>query len=414
MKLKLKWLAAAASVLLAAAPMSVLADEEETTEPSYFTSADGMYNYVIDDNGNAMITDLIDNQSYEGELVIPSEIDGVTVAAIGNGAFVGAVNLTSVTIPASVTEVGECAFMKCTSIETFIVEEGNTYLSVNEDGVLLGDGEEFLIAYPCGRTETSYTVPDGVEEIAPGAFSYAVNLTDVTVPEGVLWIDPWAFSYSSVTNITLPDSLETIDDYAFAYCTHLHDVHLGEGLVNILNAAFAECRALTEITLPDSLAYIGQQAFIGTSLPSVTIPANVNTISYYAFGYDTSFKQIESFVVYGEKGTVAESYCSSVDEENDYENSFTFVDISGEGETQAMTDAAGNVIPAETAQAATAPGTTQDEKKDPLSKDAILRYVLIGCGGVAVVLAGVLAVLLRKKPAEAKKSEKSTKQDDES
>ncbi len=416
MKLQLKLFAAAATVLLAAMPLSAFADEESAGTET-FTSPDGMYNYVLTEDGGVRITDLIDNRSYEGAIVIPGEIDGKAVTALGNGAFVGAVNVTSVTIPASVTEIGECVFQNCPAIEEFIVEEGNTYLTVHEDGSLLGDEAAFYLAYPCGKADTAYTLPDGIEEIAPAAFSYALNLEEVTVTEGVLWIDPWAFSYSAITTITLPDSLETIDDYAFAYCTHLHDVDLGEGLETILNASFAECRALTEITLPDTLTYIGQQAFIGTSLPSVTIPSSVTTISYYAFGYDTSYNQIESFVVYGEENSMAQSYCTAVDEDNDYENSFTFISISDDTETQAVTDAAGNVLPQETAPVVE---TTPIPPEEELTKDDILRYVLIGSGAVAAVLVIVLAFLmvrLRKlrnpEPSGQEASAPEPEQDDE-
>ncbi len=418
MKFYLKLLAAATCALLAAAPLTAAADEtateeitEEATSP---TTEDGLYKYKDNGDGTVMIIDFVPTSEYEGALTIPSEIDGMKVTYIGNGAFVNANNVTSIIIPATVDSMGECVFMQCTSLEEFIVEEGNPYFSTTEDGVLLADGDAFLYAYPAAKAADSYTVPEGVDEIAPGCFSHA-ELKAVILPEGVYGVDAWAFAYADVESVQLPDSLRYIDDYAFAYCRSLREVDLGNGLTEIWNASFACCVALQEITFPDTLTTIGQSAFLGTSLPSVTIPASVTEISYHAFGYDTNFKQIESFTVYGESGSAAESYCSYVDTENDYENSFTFVSIAGTDSTETQ--------PAE--QTTNAQGETiapADESKSDstehtgITKEALLRGVLIGAAAVAVILVGVLAALVfgkKKASAPEEADEKSTEQDEE-
>ncbi len=423
MKLQRKLLAAAVSVLLAAAPPAVFADEEATTEAVYYTSSDGMYNYTLDEEGNARITDFTVEADYEGEVVIPSELDGHTVVYIGNGAFVGAVGVTSVTIPATVTEMGECVFMKCTALETFVVEEGNPYFAATEDGVLICDDGGYLFAYPAGRTDTVYTVPDTVDEIAHGCFSYALHLEEVILPEGLIAVDSWAFAYSALRSVTFPDTALVIDDYAFAYCTNLHEVDLGSNMAEIYNAAFASCTALEEITLPDTLTYVGQMAFLGTSLKSITIPSSVGTISYYAFGYDTNLNQIADFVIYGVTGSQAQVYCTEVDEENDYENYFTFVAVSEEqanGDAEVRPDASGNTEEAETdaqgntVQAATDAPSHVAAEAVPGQGD-ILRYILMGGGCLIVILAAVLGVLVlrRRNAAGEEDSHKNAERQDE-
>ena len=88
----------------------------------------------------------------------------------------------------------------------------------------------FLVCYPAGKPEESYTIPDTVDEIAAGCFAYAKNLKTVEIPDSVLYVDNWSFAYSKIESIALPDSVIEVDDYAFAYCENLSDVDLGNGI----------------------------------------------------------------------------------------------------------------------------------------------------------------------------------------
>lgn len=384
----------------------------ETEPVKGLTTADGMYAYGINEEGNAEIYDLIDEKNYTGDIVIPSEIDGHAVVYVGNGAFTDADGITSVTIPKSVTDMGDCVFFGCRSLSSITVEEGNPYFSVNADGVLMGDGGKFLFCYPPAREGTAYVVPEGVDELAPGCFGYAKYLQSVIVPSSVYSVDRWAFAYTMLESVTLENGVYQLDDYAFAYSQSLHEVNLGDGLSMIYDGCFANCRALTEITLPESLTYVGQYAFCGTSMKNVTIPAGVEEISYGAFGYDSELKPISGFTVYGTSGTPGHLYCTAVDEENEYENHFNFVSVDGrEGSGTAASDSS-DASGASDETAASDDGedaeasekTAETDKTAPAPRqknDNSLTWILLIAGvGVIVLLIAVLSLLLKKKPQE--------------
>jgi len=219
-------------------------------------------------------------------------------------------------------------FFGCKSLEKISVEEGNSYFSVTEDGVLLGDDGKFFICYPPGKKDEFYTIPDGVDELAPGCFAYTQHLRGVDIPDTVGYIDNLAFSHSGIERISIPDSVVQIDDYSFAYCENLAEVDLGNGVESIYHAAFAFCPKLTEIEFPPSVTLIGQYAFCGTGMESVTIPATVTDINFCAFGYDEDLSPIGDFVIYGEPYSMAQTYCTANDSENDYQNNFTFVSLA--------------------------------------------------------------------------------------
>ncbi len=391
--------AAAVCGLLAAMPLTAFADTEPATEPEALYSEDGLYRYGLDEAGNVKIFKFTAAETFEGEVVIPDQIDGKDVVYIGNAAFYDAKGVTSVTIPATVDSLGTNVFMGCSALERFAVEGDGADIIVDEAGVLFSDGGGMLECYPPARTETSYTIPDTVDEIAPAAFMYCDKLQEVTIPEGVTHIDAWAFSYTALPKIELPDSLLQIDDYAFAYCTSLREVVFGEGLQFIYGAAFAECRALQEIDLPEKLETVEQYAFCGTSLKSVTIPASITQIGFCAFGYDSNMNPIRDFTIYGTPYSMAQSYCTAADNENDYQNQFNFVAI----------DENGDPLPTEVTDPPAAQsdetGTTLSGSSDPGSKGALKTGVIVvGCAVIAAVGA-VVVVLLSKKP-------KTKKQDD--
>ena len=264
------------------------------------------------------------------EVTIPN-----SVTEIGNSAFSGRTSLTSVMIPASVTEISNYAFDDCTSLTAINVDENNTkYKSV--DGVLYSKDMKTLLIYPAGKTNTSYTIPDGVSEIRGDVFEYCTSLTKVTIPDSVTKIDRYAFSgctslkevtipnsvteigdsaflgCTSLTKVTIPDSVTKIDRYAFSGCTSLTKVTIPNSVTEIGDSAFEGCTSLTSVTLPDS-AEIGTSAFSGcTSLTKVTIPDSVTKIDQYAFSGCTSLKEITIPNSVTEIGNYAFSGCTSL------------------------------------------------------------------------------------------------------
>ena len=181
------------------------------------------YAYSVNDAGDGVTI-----TKYNGSaknIVIPSELGGKPVTAIGEEAFYQNKTITSVKIPEGVTSIGDDAFQNCGSL-------------------------------------TEVTIPKSVTSIGDNAFAGCSSLTKVTIPEGVTSIGVGTFLYcDSLTEVTIPKSVETIGISAFAGCSSLTKVTIPEGVTSIGDTAFAGCSGLTEVTIPKSVESIGKQAF---------------------------------------------------------------------------------------------------------------------------------------------------------
>ncbi len=141
-----------------------------------------------------------------------------SVTIIGSHAFAGCSSLTSVTIPDSVTTIDKSSFGGCSALTEINVDDNNlNYKDI--DGVLFSKDGTNLVAYPCGKTDTSYSVPNSVTTIGYCAFENCDSLTEVTIPNSVTTIGSYAFmDCSSLTSVTIPDSVTYIGQDSFLNC----------------------------------------------------------------------------------------------------------------------------------------------------------------------------------------------------
>ena len=253
-----------------------------------------IYTYKVGSDGTVTITGCDD--SAQGAITIPSQIDGKPVTSIGSCAFHGCSSLTSITIPNSVTSIG-IAFDWCKKLTQINVDTANTvYSSVN--GVLFSKDKTELIRYPEGKADTSYAIPNGVTSIGYWAFCDCYSLTSITIPDSVTSIGTMAFEdCSSLTSITIPGSVTSIDDNAFYVCRKLNQIN-----VDTANTAYSSVngvlfnkektklirypigKADTSYSIPDGVTSIGDYAFSWcSSLTSITIPDGVTIIDRNAF-----------------------------------------------------------------------------------------------------------------------------------
>ncbi len=222
-----------------------------------------------------------------GSIIIP---DGVTT--IRNYAFYECSSLASITIPDSVTAIGGGVFTGCDNLEKIEVDENNDFFcSVN--GVLYNKAFTKLLQYPCGKRNTFFSVPSGVQCIDINAFYGCTSLAVITIPDGVTTILRGAFEgCSNLVSVTIPDSVTDIGEYAFL-----------------------DCSSLTSIAIPDSVTYI-----------------DIYALGYYYYDDDAILK-VDGFIIYGNEGTAVETYAT--------ENGFTLKaldeeekkagDVSGDG-----------------------------------------------------------------------------------
>ena len=158
--------------------------------------------------------------------VIPS--DG-SVASIGDGAFYGCYDLTSIIIPDSVTSIGESAFEGCsegiTEVEGGVIYVGNWVVGreANVSSVVLREGTVGIADkafYQCA-TLKSVSIPDSVMYIGANAFYACGGLTSVTMGNNITHIGEYAFVGCNITSIVIPASVTYIGENAFAACNSL-------------------------------------------------------------------------------------------------------------------------------------------------------------------------------------------------
>ena len=207
--------------------------------------------------------------------------DGIT--GIGDYAFSGCTNLTSVTIPGNVTSIGDYAFGGCKALEELTIPEGVKKLGYK----IIADTYIEKIKIP-STVITSGS--DSEYNIWYGALAGDGVLTEVEFAEGMTRIPAYVCeNASSVEKVVIPSTVTRIGISAFDGCGGLKGVSLPDGLAQVEDAAFNRCKSLASITVPKSVTSIGANAFANcTSLKSAVIEANgkklfETTMGDYAF-----------------------------------------------------------------------------------------------------------------------------------
>ncbi len=239
-------------------------------------------NAIIETSTNTLITGCkstkipntvteIGNHAFDGCRDLTSIEIPNSVTKIRGGAFSGCTGLTSIEIPNSVTEIKGGAFSGCTGLTTIAIPNGVTKIANN-----IFDGCTSL---------TTIAIPNGVTEIGERAFYDCTSLTTIAIPNGVTKIEECAFyNCTSLTSIDIPNGVTKIGNNAFYGCTSLTTVAIPNGVTKIEEFAFYNCTSLTSIEIPNSVTAIGERAFWGCAgLASIDIPSSVTVIEEYAF-----------------------------------------------------------------------------------------------------------------------------------
>ena len=175
--------------------------------------------------------------NYGATLYGATKVKIVGYSSIGSSTFWYNNSLTSVTITASIIDIGGAAFGACPLTEIIVDPANNNYTSINN--VLFNKNQTILHTYPIGSTATTYTIPSTVTSTGSSSFFNARNLKSITIPSSVTRIGIQSFSgVSGLTAITIPSSV-----------------------INIEYGAFQDMTLLTSITIPSSVTSIGENAF---------------------------------------------------------------------------------------------------------------------------------------------------------
>lgn len=131
---------------------------------------------------------------------------------------------------------------------------------------------------------TSVSLPETITTIGYQSFERCKKLHTMIIPNSVTSIEAYAFNEcNALTGITIPDGVTVIGRSAFSRCDNITSVNIPNGIKYIDYATFAGCQKLTSINLPNSLTSIGESAFSACRFTSITIPTSVDTLGEYAF-----------------------------------------------------------------------------------------------------------------------------------
>ena len=240
-----------------------------------------------------ILNDTDNNKKYSGDVIIPESVNykGKEWKIVKiDYAFKYCSEITSVTIPPSVTEIGECSFIGCTSLKQIDLSGGIK---------IIGKWAFFR----CGLEKLN--IPNNITHVSQCAFQDCNSLKEVIIEEGdePVYFEGGNWSYGvfadcsalekAVINrkYTFYDFRNEIVTPPFRRCLSLRTAILGEKLTSIPKFSFEGCTSLTDVRMSNNICSIGESAFSGCSLlETVDLPLSINVIADNVFKNCSSLK----------------------------------------------------------------------------------------------------------------------------
>ncbi len=245
---------------------------------------------VNDDGKTCTITGI--GLTIDKDLIIPKEIDGYSIVAIADNAFMNC-DFKTVSLPESITQIGKSAFEGCLLLESINIPQNVTAI---QERTFYGCTNLKEIKFPEGLTDIkdfafrncwsllSVEFPSTLINIGMGAFMECTYLPEIDLPEGLKKIDGFGFGYCySLTEVYIPASVETLN-LPFVCCCYLKNIN-----VDVDNKYYVSVDGV----LYDNTLQILKQYPGGKTEISFTIPANVKYIDKWAFSLNHNLQSID-------------------------------------------------------------------------------------------------------------------------
>ena len=245
--------------MLPLSAVTAFAADTASSTSSIASAGDYKYAYEVDEYGNATITEFLGpvDPANDGpyDITIPTTLGGYTVTGLGEDSFstdndrsplyeIHHEKIHSVTIPQSVTSIGEDAFAQCRGLQSLTIDDAATSI---------GDW-----AFDECLKLTTLSLGKKITKIGNYAFYDCRILNNVTIPQSVTSIGNHAFEFCyKMDPLTIKDAATSIGEYAFSHCESLKTLSLGENITTIGDDAFRGCGDLECIMLPAGLASFG-------------------------------------------------------------------------------------------------------------------------------------------------------------
>ena len=241
-------------------------EDDETEEGGEVTpTSDGVFTYALNSDGETYtVRGAIDKNATE--YAIPAIFGGKPVTAIESEAFRRSDQLVSVSIPATVTNIGDRAFSTCRDLETVTFDEGSELTEIGARAF-----------YECESLD-NLKLPAGLKNVGAGAFDGCYSLMDLTVPASVERIGKDAFN-CAYTDSVATSGIVYFGKVAYKYVNIYEEGQpapsveavIASGTVAIADSAFEGMAELVSVTVPASVTHIGADAFTSTGLTSITV-----------------------------------------------------------------------------------------------------------------------------------------------
>ena len=254
-------------------------------------------NYVVKDDGTLEVTGIEDGTTIV-DILSDVYIDGKAyqVTSIGERAFEGRHDIEYLSIPWSVTSIGEYAFIDCGSSNMAVnIADPESWCQMklgNEHSSPLSSAGKMLVH---DIEATSISIQETVKSIGAFTFYQCSCIQSLYIPGSVTSIGSSAFEDCDyLTSLTLSDGLQKIGGSTFQGCTRLQTLTIPSTVKSIKLNAFADCKGITDVyCYADIVPETDDIAFHGTPTEKSTLHVPANAIEAYRTTWPWSdFKEI--------------------------------------------------------------------------------------------------------------------------